>query len=331
MPGKIADQTNAPLKRTVLLAPDSSNSVIAEITDGAINTIGYSAYGEQSAQQAVATRLGFNGQLRETTIGWYLLGNGYRAYNPRLMRFHSPDNWSPFGGGGLNAYMYCVGDPVNRADPTGHWSINTILSKLVAFIGRGIEFNIPGPRTRSLPSTKTQARKMGFFQNMVHNKNSGAPNPRSPPQGDPQSTTPKAMNAYGGVGLALGLGSSSKPKSTALHQSTQSTRKAHGAGAKRFIDSSAYVPRREQNALQEGEVLPRKDYWQSNESISTTGSTWSNASNATPASSISSGRLSRASADIGDLEEIMSRLNQLERDASSGSSFHSAASSIRDS
>ena len=228
----------------------------------------------------------------------------------------------------MNAYMYCMGDPVNRADPTGHWSINTILSKLVAFIGRGIEFNIPGPRTRSLPSTKTQAGKMGIFENMAHNKNSGVQNPPSPPQGDPQSTTPKAMNSYGGVGLVLGLGSSSKPKSTALHQSTQSTRKAHGAGAKRFIDSSAYVPRREQNALQGGEVLPRKDYWQSNESISS-----SNASNATPASSISSGRLSRASADIGGLEEIMSRLNQLERDVewSSGSSFHSAASSIRDS
>lgn len=36
------------------------------------------------------------------------------------MRFHSPDSWSPFGGGGLNAYMYCMGDPVNRVDPTGH-------------------------------------------------------------------------------------------------------------------------------------------------------------------------------------------------------------------
>ena len=125
---KIADQTNVPLKRTVLLASDSSNSVIAEITDGAINTIGYSAYGEQSAQQAVATRLGFNGQLRETTIGWYLLGNGYRAYNPRLMRFHSPDSWSPFGEGGLNPYMYCVGDPVNRVDPTGHWGALAALS-----------------------------------------------------------------------------------------------------------------------------------------------------------------------------------------------------------
>ncbi|MFJ3369100.1 RHS repeat-associated core domain-containing protein [Pseudomonas sp. NPDC086251] len=108
------------LQRVVLLATNSSHSIIGEIVDGKTNTIAYSTYGEQSAQQDVATRMGFNGQLREGNIGWYLLGNGYRAYNPRLMRFHSPDSWSPFGGGGLNAYMYCVGDPVNRSDPTGH-------------------------------------------------------------------------------------------------------------------------------------------------------------------------------------------------------------------
>jgi hypothetical protein len=38
------------------------------------------------------------------------------------MRFEKPDSWSPFGKGGLNAYGYCVGDPVNRSDTTGHVS-----------------------------------------------------------------------------------------------------------------------------------------------------------------------------------------------------------------
>jgi RHS repeat-associated protein len=117
---KSVDPNNRSKPRVVLLATDRSQSIIGEIVDGQTKTIAYSAYGEQSAQQKVETRLGFNGQLREADIGWYLLGNGYRAYNPRLMRFHSPDSWSPFGGGGLNAYMYCVGDPVNRGDPTGH-------------------------------------------------------------------------------------------------------------------------------------------------------------------------------------------------------------------
>lgn len=64
--------------------------------------------------------LGFNGQPRDPLTGHYLLGNGYRAFNPVLMRFNSPDNASPFGKGGLNAYAYCLGDPVNMHDPTGH-------------------------------------------------------------------------------------------------------------------------------------------------------------------------------------------------------------------
>ena len=108
------------LPRTVLLATDRQHSVVAEVVGGKTGSIAYTAYGRQSAQQSIATSLGFNGELRETRIGWYLLGNGYRAYNPTLMRFHSPDSWSPFRSGGLNAYMYCAGDPINFSDPTGH-------------------------------------------------------------------------------------------------------------------------------------------------------------------------------------------------------------------
>ncbi|MGY2189231.1 RHS repeat-associated core domain-containing protein [Pseudomonas sp. SDO5591_S426] len=51
------------------------------------------------------------------------MGNGYRAFSPVLMKFNSPDTLSPFDKGGLNAYAYCLGDPINRADPNGHLSI----------------------------------------------------------------------------------------------------------------------------------------------------------------------------------------------------------------
>lgn len=63
---------------------------------------------------------GFAGGFHEASLAWQLLGNGYRAYNPVLMRFHSPDNRSPFAEGGLNTYAYCQGDPLNRTDPSGH-------------------------------------------------------------------------------------------------------------------------------------------------------------------------------------------------------------------
>jgi RHS repeat-associated protein len=154
------DPVNRSEPRVVLLATDRSQSIIGEIVDGQAHTIAYSAYGEQSAQQKVETRLGFNGQLREADIGWYLLGNGYRAYNPRLMRFHSPDSWSPFRGGGLNAYMYCMGDPVNRVDPTGHMSFWKFLGKSFDFFLGGP--NVTGSQGLSIKQAKTVQRLGGL-------------------------------------------------------------------------------------------------------------------------------------------------------------------------
>lgn len=78
-------------------------------------------------------RLGFNGQLHEPGDCWQFLGNGYRVYNPVLMRFHSPDSLSPFGEGGINAYAYCAGDPVNAVDPSGHWSFHAFAASLATY------------------------------------------------------------------------------------------------------------------------------------------------------------------------------------------------------
>lgn len=63
----------------------------------------------------------FNGILREAGSGGYLLGNGYRFFSATLMRFFTPDLWSPFGRGGINAYAYCINDPVNGSDPSGQF------------------------------------------------------------------------------------------------------------------------------------------------------------------------------------------------------------------
>ena len=68
---------------------------------------------------ATPVRLGYNGTLHEPGMRWQLLGNGRRVFSPVLMRFHSPDDLSPFSRGGINAYAYCKGDPVNQFDPSG--------------------------------------------------------------------------------------------------------------------------------------------------------------------------------------------------------------------
>jgi RHS repeat-associated protein len=106
--------------QSLLLMTDGKHSVIGETQQSVLRTDTYSAYGARKSNSPLKSRLAFNGEVCEEITQWYLLGNGYRAYNPGLMRFHSPDSLSPFGAGGLNPYMYCVGDPINFSDPTGH-------------------------------------------------------------------------------------------------------------------------------------------------------------------------------------------------------------------
>lgn len=102
-----------------LMAVDNRNSVLHVTAAGQQADIAYTPYGHREPCQTAALP-GFTGAQPEPVTGHYLLGNGYRAFNPVLMRFNSPDTYSPFGEGGLNAYGYCMGDPVNRIDPTGH-------------------------------------------------------------------------------------------------------------------------------------------------------------------------------------------------------------------
>jgi RHS repeat-associated protein len=101
-----------------LLYSDAHNSIIGR--PKIWSTTSYTPFGRKP--RPTEALLGFNGALLEQRLECYLLGNGYRAYMPKLMRFNGPDSLSPFGRGGLNAYAYCSGDPVNRTDPSGHMS-----------------------------------------------------------------------------------------------------------------------------------------------------------------------------------------------------------------
>ena len=125
---------------TRLLVTDQQRSVLNVLGATLLNPLAYAPYGHRPAENGLLSLLGFNGERPDPVTGCYLLGNGYRAFNPVLMRFNSPDSWSPFGRGGLNAYGYCVGDPVNRSDPTGH-------SNFIMRFGKGLA-NLLGLRQR---------------------------------------------------------------------------------------------------------------------------------------------------------------------------------------
>nr|WP_260409999.1 RHS repeat-associated core domain-containing protein [Pseudomonas cichorii] len=104
---------------TTLTTTDQPGSVLHADASGQRTDIAYTPYGHHAP---LGNLPGFNGERPDPVTGHYLLGKGYRAYNPVLMRFNSPDSLSPFGKGGLNAYAYCLGDPANRIDPEGHVS-----------------------------------------------------------------------------------------------------------------------------------------------------------------------------------------------------------------
>jgi RHS repeat-associated protein len=110
-------------QKTLLLATDLQRSVLNVLDEIQPGHLAYTPYGHRAAVKGLLGLPGFNGEQPDPLTGHYHLGNGYRQFNPVLMRFNSPDSWSPFGKGGLNAYVYCLGDPVNRIELNGQSSI----------------------------------------------------------------------------------------------------------------------------------------------------------------------------------------------------------------
>ncbi|MDC9588811.1 hypothetical protein PSI23_05630 [Xenorhabdus sp. XENO-10] len=129
-----------------LLGTDKHSSVLlSHKGDGAETRYRYSPYGQQAPDERAPDLPAYNGERLDPVWGTYHLGNGYRTYNPVLMRFTAPDNLSPFGAGGINSYAYCLNDPINRTDPSGHMSLGGILGIIFGTIGLavGIVMAIP--------------------------------------------------------------------------------------------------------------------------------------------------------------------------------------------
>lgn len=160
------------MSSTTLLATDQQRSVLNTLkANQPPQAITYSCYGHRTTASGFLSVLGFNGEMADPMTGHYLLGNGYRAFNPVLMRFNRPDILSPFGKGGLNSYAYCLGDPINSHDPNGRFALPTFLSRIFETSLRRL--GITGQTYMSGPEkifkTPTAKRKPKFSYNSITN------------------------------------------------------------------------------------------------------------------------------------------------------------------
>ncbi|VVQ14763.1 hypothetical protein PS918_05769 [Pseudomonas fluorescens] len=135
-------------RKTLLLAIDQQSSVLNALATNRPHPIAYTPYGHRPIENGLLSLLGFNGELCDPLTGHYHLGKGYRQFNPVLMRFNSPDSWSPFGEGGLNAYGYCESDPVNKFDSSGH-TPKLLKNLLRAFGLMGDSYKTPALTTKT--------------------------------------------------------------------------------------------------------------------------------------------------------------------------------------
>ena len=94
-------------------------------------TFTYDAYGNCTvsgdAVLAQYCKIRYRGYYFDTETGLYWVQTRY--YNPQWCRWISPDSigyLDPEIADGLNLYAYCINDPVNLYDPTGHsWDWNS--------------------------------------------------------------------------------------------------------------------------------------------------------------------------------------------------------------
>lgn len=147
---------------------------------------------------------GFNGERVDPVSGTYHLGNGYRAYNPVLMRFNCPDSLSPFGAGGINPYAYCAGDPINHTDPSGHISGWAIAGIVMGTIGLGLAVFTAGASIAAAGGVMA-ALSSASASSLIIGGLGVAADITAIASGALEDTNPEASSTLGWVSLATGL------------------------------------------------------------------------------------------------------------------------------
>lgn len=162
--------------RTIILATNHHQSPLQLLTGEGARGMAFGPYGYNALGVAAGTPR-FNGERLDPVTGHYLLGNGYRGYNPALRRFNSPDRLSPFGEGGLNAYVYCAGDPVNRTDPSGRFSLRKWMARLIRPTRRSptTAANVPDIAGAKPQNVLTNFQKIGGGAMMFTDNYKGRP------------------------------------------------------------------------------------------------------------------------------------------------------------
>lgn len=114
-------------KQVWLLTDDMGTPIAIRSMDATPTlTVGrYTPHGRREAWKDVAMPLpGLHGTRIDAGMAALQLGQGYRNYDPANRVMQGPDDWSPFGAGGTNAFTFCGNDPVNTVDPSGHISMS---------------------------------------------------------------------------------------------------------------------------------------------------------------------------------------------------------------
>ncbi|MHC8319167.1 RHS repeat-associated core domain-containing protein [Pseudomonas sp. GB2N2] len=234
--------------RIQIIAGDNKSTVLAEMA-GSIHHLAYSPYGQRSSRQEVMTHLGFNGELREAKADWYFLGKGYRVYNPRLMRFHSPDRFSPFAKGGFNGYAYCGCEPVMRADPSGEaWFsrvLNVISDKFADYVWP--IFSPVGTGSASAGRTATKVSQVEYLQVAVESRNTFSSRPHATAPGRKRAQTKLTWKGPQNHSSSAVTSSSSGTRQTPSVQVTAPTSSPSRA-VSRSTSTSSFVSKSSSNS-----------------------------------------------------------------------------------
>lgn len=102
--------------------------------DGSVESLGvFDAYGRPGGGAAPGN-IGYTGGWTDPATGMVFLRS--RWYSPESMRFITPDSQqpNPMQTSTFNRYAYCLGDPINRSDPTGQFGLGE-MSAVMSIIG----------------------------------------------------------------------------------------------------------------------------------------------------------------------------------------------------